>query len=55
MCFVAGFLTGEDAGSEVKYVVNGTEAKGVMCPNCGSESLVYQDGNLICKECGEIR
>ncbi|MBQ5351046.1 MAG: ribonucleoside-diphosphate reductase, adenosylcobalamin-dependent, partial [Bacteroidaceae bacterium] len=38
-----------------KYVVNGTEAKGVMCPNCGSESLVYQDGNLICKECGEIR
>ncbi|MBP5160127.1 MAG: hypothetical protein ILP10_07500, partial [Lachnospiraceae bacterium] len=27
MCFVAGFLTGEDAGSEVKYVVNGTFAK----------------------------
>ena len=27
-----------------KYILDGTEAKGQKCPNCGSESLVYQEG-----------
>ena len=38
-----------------KYIVDGTEAKGQKCPNCGSESLVYQEGCLICKNCGSSR
>ncbi len=38
-----------------KYVQDGTEAKGQKCPNCGHESLVYQEGCLICKECGASR
>ena len=38
-----------------KYIVDGTEAKGQKCPNCGAESLVYQEGCLICKNCGSSR
>ncbi len=38
-----------------KYVVDGTEAKGQICPNCGHETLVYQEGCLICKHCGASR
>ena len=38
-----------------KYILDGTEAKGQKCPNCGSESLVYQEGCLICKNCGSSR
>ncbi len=38
-----------------KYISDGTEAKGQICPNCGQESLVYQEGCLICKNCGASR
>jgi len=38
-----------------KYVVDGTEARGQKCPVCGHESLVYQEGCLICKNCGASR
>lgn len=38
-----------------KYVTDGTEAKGQKCPNCGHETLVYQEGCLICKHCGASR
>ena len=38
-----------------KYIVDGTEAKGQVCPNCGQETLVYQEGCLICKNCGASR
>ena len=38
-----------------KYIVDGTEAKGQKCPVCGHESLVYQEGCLICKNCGASR
>jgi ribonucleoside-diphosphate reductase alpha chain len=38
-----------------KYVTDGTEAKGQKCPVCGHESLVYQEGCLICKNCGASR
>ncbi len=38
-----------------KYVVDGTKAEGQKCPNCGHETLVYQEGCLICKHCGASR
>lgn len=38
-----------------KYISDGTEATGQKCPNCGCESLVYQEGCLICKNCGSSR
>lgn len=38
-----------------KYVTDGTEAKGQKCPVCGHETLVYQEGCLICKHCGNSR
>ncbi len=37
-----------------KYIVDGTEAKGQKCPVCGG-TLVYQEGCLICKNCGASR
>ena len=38
-----------------KYVVDGTVAQGKKCPQCGQETLVYQEGCLICKNCGASR
>ncbi len=38
-----------------KYLPNGMEAKGQRCPNCGQETLVYQEGCLICTNCGASR
>ncbi|MCF0182855.1 MAG: adenosylcobalamin-dependent ribonucleoside-diphosphate reductase [Bacteroidaceae bacterium] len=38
-----------------KYIQDGTEAKGQKCPVCGNETLVYQEGCLICKHCGASR
>ena len=38
-----------------KYVTDGTSAEGQKCPNCGNETLVYQEGCLICKTCGTSR
>ena len=38
-----------------KYIQDGTEAKGKKCPNCGNETLVYQEGCLICTTCGASR
>lgn len=38
-----------------KYVTDGTAAKGQKCPNCGNETLVYQEGCLICTTCGTSR
>ena len=35
-----------------KYLPNGTQAKGQKCPNCGNETLIYQEGCLICTSCG---
>lgn len=35
-----------------KYLPNGTEVKGQVCPNCGLETLIYQEGCLICTNCG---
>ena len=38
-----------------KYIADGTQAKGQKCPVCGNESLVYQEGCLICTNCGASR
>lgn len=35
-----------------KYLPNGTKASGQKCPNCGNETLIYQEGCLICTSCG---
>ena len=38
-----------------RYVKDGTEAKGRKCPNCKNETLIYQEGCLICTTCGTSR
>ncbi|MDE6682383.1 MAG: ribonucleoside-diphosphate reductase, adenosylcobalamin-dependent, partial [Muribaculaceae bacterium] len=38
-----------------KYLPNGTEAKGQKCPKCGAETLIYQEGCLICTTCGSSK
>jgi ribonucleoside-diphosphate reductase alpha chain len=37
-----------------KYIPNGTRAKG-KCTECRSENLVYEEGCLICKDCGSSK
>lgn len=38
-----------------RYLPNGTKVSGQKCPNCGQETLVYQEGCLICTNCGTSR
>lgn len=38
-----------------KYIQDGTQVSGEKCSVCGSESLVYQEGCLICQNCGSSR
>ncbi|MFP4061073.1 MAG: adenosylcobalamin-dependent ribonucleoside-diphosphate reductase [Bacteroidales bacterium] len=39
-----------------KYIPDGTKAKkGTKCGNCGSTSLVYQEGCLSCQSCGNTK
>jgi len=35
-----------------KYMPNGAEAKGQKCPTCCLETLIYQEGCLLCTNCG---
>jgi ribonucleoside-diphosphate reductase alpha chain len=37
-----------------RYIPNGTKAKG-KCGECGSHNLVYEEGCLICKDCGSSK
>ena len=37
-----------------RYIADGTEAAG-KCSNCGSDQVVYQEGCLICKNCGSSK
>ena len=37
-----------------KYIPNGT-ASGQKCPHCGAETVIYQEGCLICTTCGNSR
>lgn len=38
-----------------KYIPNGTKARKGRCGDCGSEDLVYQEGCLICTNCGSSK
>lgn len=39
-----------------KYIPNGTKAKsGTTCPECGQDSLIYQEGCLVCSACGHSK
>ena len=38
-----------------KYLPDGSEAKGQKCPNCGFETLIYQEGCLSCTNCGATK
>lgn len=38
-----------------KYIPDGTEASGVICSQCGSNTVIYQEGCLICKACGNSK
>ena len=35
-----------------RYIPDGTTANGQKCANCGCETLIYQEGCLICTSCG---
>lgn len=38
-----------------RYIPTGTSVKGATCAQCGDESLVYEEGCLICKSCGSSK
>jgi len=39
-----------------KFIKNGTQVKSKKCNNCGDEEgLIYQEGCLICKSCGNSK
>ncbi len=38
-----------------KYIPNGQKAENQKCPNCGNETLIYQEGCLRCTSCGASR
>ncbi|MFI3314522.1 MAG: adenosylcobalamin-dependent ribonucleoside-diphosphate reductase [Rikenellaceae bacterium] len=42
------------ARSLSKYIPNGTMAS-KRCPECGEESLIYQEGCLVCSSCGHSK
>ena len=39
----------------LKRYINNGEAAAERCPNCGQDTLVYQEGCLICTNCGTSR
>ena len=39
----------------LKRYINNGEASAECCPNCGQNTLVYQEGCLICTNCGTSR
>ena len=38
-----------------KYIPDGTKAPKSKCSECGSESVVYQEGCLTCTSCGHSK
>ena len=44
-----------DGAGALNVAFEQLEAKGQVCPVCGHETLVYQEGCLICKNCGASR
>ena len=50
----SGFCFGVERALK-KYLPNGMQASGQTCPNCKQETLIYQEGCLICTNCGTSR
>lgn len=38
-----------------KYIPNGTAAEDAKCEGCGSSNVIYQEGCLICQDCGSSK
>ena len=38
-----------------KYIPNGTKITGKICPNCGQDTIIYQDGCMLCTNCGHSK
>ena len=38
-----------------KYVPNGTKIAGRVCPSCGQDTIIYQDGCMLCTNCGHSK
>ncbi len=38
-----------------RYIPDGTKAKGGTCSDCKSQNLVYQEGCLVCMDCGSSK
>ncbi|HZL08742.1 MAG TPA: adenosylcobalamin-dependent ribonucleoside-diphosphate reductase [Prolixibacteraceae bacterium] len=38
-----------------KYIPDGTVAEGSVCGECGSKNITYQEGCLICPDCGNSK
>jgi ribonucleoside-diphosphate reductase alpha chain len=38
-----------------KYIPNGTAAEDSKCEGCGSLNVIYQEGCLICQDCGSSK
>ncbi len=38
-----------------KYIPNGTACEDAKCEGCGSENVIYQEGCLICQDCGSSK
>ena len=38
-----------------KYIPDGTKAKGGRCTECNSHNLIYQEGCLVCMDCGSSK
>jgi ribonucleoside-diphosphate reductase alpha chain len=38
-----------------KFIADGTKAKGKTCSSCKSDTIVFQEGCLICTTCGESK
>jgi ribonucleoside-diphosphate reductase alpha chain len=38
-----------------RYIPDGTHANGQSCSDCGSHQVIYQEGCLICKNCGQSK
>ena len=38
-----------------RYVMDGTKVVGKVCPSCGQNSIIYQDGCMLCTSCGHSK
>ena len=38
-----------------KYIPDGTKAEGHKCSSCGNDNVIYQEGCLICTDCGSSK